>query len=100
MNGVFLIIKQFFFLRFLGVQISFESGKSIQVNDKELTSLGSSPARYSSFTIYKAGLFAVINGSHFIIRWDYGSRIYLSVDNRWKGKLDGLCSEHATSSSK
>jgi hypothetical protein len=56
----------------LGVNISFESGKSIRVNDEILTKLASSPAHYSSFTIYKAGLFVVINGTHFILRWDHG----------------------------
>ncbi len=23
-----------------------------------------------------------------------GNRIYLTIDCRWKGKLDGVCSEH------
>jgi hypothetical protein len=59
----------FFFL--LGVRILFESGNTIHVNGTTLTTL---PARYSSFTIYKAGLFAVINGTHFILRWDFGRK--------------------------
>ncbi|CAF0823545.1 unnamed protein product [Adineta steineri] len=80
-----------------GINISFESDKSIYVNDKALTTLTSSPAHYSSFTIHKAGLFVVINGTHFILRWDMGNRIYLTVDKKWKGKLDGVCSEHGSS---
>jgi hypothetical protein len=59
-----------------------ESGKPIRVNDKDLTTLASSPARYSSFTVYKAGLFVVINGTHFILRWDYGKK----TNNRKKSR--------------
>ncbi|CAF1077448.1 unnamed protein product [Adineta steineri] len=80
-----------------GINISFESDKSIYVNDKALTTSTSTPAHYSSFTIHKAGLFVVINGTHFILRWDMGNRIYLTVDKKWKGKLDGVCSEHGSS---
>ena len=57
-----------FFFSYIGEHISFESGKSIYVNDTPLTTLVSSPARYSSYTIYKAGLFVVINGTHFILK--------------------------------
>lgn len=56
----------------LGVQVSFESGKDILVNNTALTKLGSSPARYPSFTVYKAGLFVIINATHFNLRWDRG----------------------------
>ena len=61
-------------LFYIGIHISFVSGKSIHVDDQALTTLASSPARYSSFTIYKAGLFAVINGTHFHLRWDFGRK--------------------------
>jgi hypothetical protein len=57
---------------YTGERISFESGKSLHVNGQALTKLASSPARYLSFTIYKAGLFVVVNGTHFILRWDHG----------------------------
>ena len=57
---------------YAGVHIKFASGKDILVNDKPLTALASSPVRYPTFTIYKAGLFAIINGTHFHLRWDFG----------------------------
>ena len=56
----------------IGITISLESGKPITVDNKALTTLGSSPARYPSFTIYKAGIFVVINATRFNLRWDTG----------------------------
>ncbi|CAF3994218.1 unnamed protein product, partial [Rotaria sordida] len=77
-----------------GTYISLASNKSIRVNDTTLTILTATPIRYSSFAIYKAGSFAIIKGNHFIVRWDFGNRIYLTIGNKWKRKLDGVCSEH------
>ena len=57
---------------YAGIHIAFASGKDIRVNDEPLTALASSPVRYPTFTIYKAGLFAIINGTHFHLRWDFG----------------------------
>ncbi|CAF4806256.1 unnamed protein product, partial [Rotaria sp. Silwood2] len=78
----------------IGTHISLVSDKPILVNDTALTILTASPLRYSSFTIYKAGLFLIINGTHFIVRWDFGNRIYLTIGNKWKRRLDGVCSAH------
>jgi hypothetical protein len=57
---------------FKGFHITFASAKDIRVNDEPLTALASSPVRYPTFTIYKAGIFAIINGTHFHLRWDFG----------------------------
>lgn len=61
-----------FVFSFLATRIYFESSNSIQVNDTVVTIVPAYPIRYPTFTIYRAGLFIVINGTHFILRWDHG----------------------------
>ena len=80
-----------------GTEFTLESDKGLTTTDGQ--QISTLPAQYPTFTIYKAGLFLVINGTHFILRWDYGNRIYLTIDSRWKGKLDGVCSEYVRTSS-
>lgn len=56
----------------VGIQIHIETGKPIRVNDQDLDNLASSPVHYPAFTIVKAGLFAIISGKHFRLKWDFG----------------------------
>ncbi|CAF3348387.1 unnamed protein product [Rotaria socialis] len=77
-----------------GTIIYLESGKPVQINNTALMALTSSPIHYPAFTIYKAGLFVIINGTNFIVRWDHDNRIYLTISGKWKGHLEGLCTKH------
>lgn len=56
----------------LDIEISFKSGNSVQVNGQELENLASTPVQYPTFTIRKAGIFAIVHGKHFQLKWDFG----------------------------
>ena len=62
----------FYFMFRIGRSISFVSGQFIRINDITFSTLPSLPLRYGSLKIFKAGLFAVIKGDHFLVRWDFG----------------------------
>ncbi|XP_002132784.3 hemocytin-like [Drosophila pseudoobscura] len=47
----------------------------------------------SSFHIYKAGVFVVVEvlSLHLQIKWDEGTRVYVKIGNEWQGRVAGLC---------
>jgi von Willebrand factor len=42
---------------------------------------------------YRSGSFVVIEIPHIgvLLKWDRGTRVYLKLGNRWKGRVTGLC---------
>lgn len=45
---------------------------------------------------YRSGIFLVVEIAHigFLLKWDRGTRVYLKLENRWKGKVQGLCGNY------
>jgi von Willebrand factor len=45
---------------------------------------------------YRSGVFLVVELPHIGVhlKWDRGTRVYLKLDNRWKGKVQGLCGNY------
>jgi von Willebrand factor len=45
---------------------------------------------------YHSGIFLVVEIAHigFLLKWDRGTRVYLKLENRWKGKVQGLCGNY------
>lgn len=67
---------------------------------ESLTFSSDSPGIKSSgmkkIVTYRVGDFIVaeIVELGFILKWDRGTRVYLKLDNRWKGKVQGLCGNY------
>ncbi len=45
---------------------------------------------------YRSGVFLVVEMPHIglLLKWDRGTRVYLRLENRWKGKVQGLCGNY------
>lgn len=45
---------------------------------------------------YRSGVFLVVEILHIgvLLKWDRGTRVYLRLENRWKGKVQGLCGNY------
>lgn len=45
---------------------------------------------------YRSGnfIFVEIVTIGILLKWDRGTRVYLKLDNRWKGKVQGLCGNY------
>jgi von Willebrand factor len=45
---------------------------------------------------YRSGIFLVVEIPHIgvLLKWDRGTRVYLRLENRWKGKVGGLCGNY------
>lgn len=43
--------------------------------------------------IHRSGIFLIVEIPHIgvLLKWDRGTRVYLKLDSRWKGKVQGLC---------
>ena len=52
--------------------------------------------KYSKILIHKAGVFKVIEIPHLgvQIKWDRLTRVYVKLDNKWKGRPQGLCGNY------
>lgn len=46
--------------------------------------------------IHRAGIFVVIEvpGLGFQLKWDRGTRVYVQLSSRWKGRVQGLCGDY------
>ena len=47
-------------------------------------------------SINRAGVFVVVEtpGLGMQVKWDRGTRVYVKLDNRWKGRVQGLCGNY------
>lgn len=47
-------------------------------------------------TTYRSGnfMFVEVISLGVLLKWDRGTRVYLKLDNRWKGKVQGLCGNY------
>ncbi|XP_076328320.1 mucin-5B-like isoform X2 [Tachypleus tridentatus] len=46
----------------------------------------------SNFIVREVGLFVSVYTKHGVtVQWDKGTRVYVRVDTKWKGRLKGLC---------
>lgn len=47
-------------------------------------------------TFYRSGnfMFVEVISLGVLLKWDRGTRVYLKLDNRWKGKVQGLCGNY------
>lgn len=47
-------------------------------------------------TIHRAGIFIVVEapGLGVQVKWDRGTRIYVQLTSRWKGRVQGLCGNY------
>lgn len=45
---------------------------------------------------YRSGNFIVVEIPHIgvLLKWDRGTRVYLKLENRWKGRVQGLCGNY------
>lgn len=45
---------------------------------------------------YRSGVFVVIEIPNIgvLLKWDRGTRVYLKLENRWKGRVQGLCGNY------
>ncbi|KAL7040824.1 hypothetical protein ACKWTF_000531 [Chironomus riparius] len=45
---------------------------------------------------YRSGVFLIVEIPHIgvMLKWDRGTRVYLRLENRWKGKVQGLCGNY------
>lgn len=45
---------------------------------------------------YRSGIFLVVEMPQigFLLKWDRGTRVYLKLENRWKGRVQGLCGNY------
>lgn len=50
----------------------------------------------NKLSIHRAGIFIVVEapGLGLQIKWDRGTRVYVKLDNRWKGRVKGLCGNY------
>lgn len=48
-----------------------------------------------SMSIHRAGVFVVIEVAGGIqLKWDRGTRVYVTLSSRWKGRVQGLCGDY------
>lgn len=49
-----------------------------------------------AMAIHRAGVFVVIEvpGLGIQVKWDRGTRVYVQLSNRWKGRVQGLCGDY------
>lgn len=45
---------------------------------------------------YRSGVFLIVEIPHIgvMLKWDRGTRVYLKLENHWKGKVQGLCGNY------
>uniref|UniRef100_A0A7G3AKI1 Putative hemolectin isoform b n=1 Tax=Lutzomyia longipalpis TaxID=7200 RepID=A0A7G3AKI1_LUTLO len=46
-----------------------------------------------SLLVYRAGIFVVVEAPELglQVKWDRGTRVYITLTNQWRGKVQGLC---------
>ncbi|XP_055377167.1 uncharacterized protein LOC129609258 [Condylostylus longicornis] len=89
----------------LGVTCSKSVKVSLSGYTSETITLSSDaniPSKYillkmlKMITMYKSGIFQIIEDSYLgiQIKWDFGTRVYVKLANKWKGKVKGLCGDY------
>jgi hypothetical protein len=73
------------------LEINLVRERDPEVNGIELSRLDEGAVAFGHVQIMKAGMFFVINSTHFTIKWDGATRIYITIHSQWKGKMQGIC---------
>jgi hypothetical protein len=76
----------------IDLQISLIRDRDVVINDEiELSRLNEGAVKFGNVQIMKASLYYVINSTHFTIKWDGATRLYVTVHSNWKNKMEGIC---------
>ena len=78
-------------IKYNNLRISLIRGREPIVNDIEIMDLTLGKRVFGDVALRKAGLFVFVNSSDFTIRWDEKTRIYVTVHDKLKGQMAGLC---------
>lgn len=72
--------------------------------ESEIITLSSEQAGYKSKSgnalkkifVHRSGIFLIVEIPHIgvLIKWDRGTRVYVKLESRWKGNVQGLCGNY------
>lgn len=68
----------------------------VKANEVELINIKRGSPKSQKLQVHRAGIFIIVEapGMGFQIKWDRGTRVYVRLDNKWKGRVQGLCGNY------
>ncbi|XP_059615285.1 hemocytin [Phlebotomus argentipes] len=63
------------------------------MKDTSVAQKGKQSPPLKSLLVYRAGIFIVVEAPEMglQVKWDRGTRVYITLSNQWRGKVQGLC---------
>ncbi|CAF0996864.1 unnamed protein product [Rotaria sordida] len=80
-------------IKYNSLAISLMRGREPIVNDVEITDLTLGRRIFGDVALMKSGLFVFVNCSYFTIRWDGKTRVYVTIHDKLRGQMAGLCGD-------
>ncbi|CAF1611763.1 unnamed protein product, partial [Didymodactylos carnosus] len=66
-------------------------GRGLLINDLEVDDYDTHPLIFGDITVFRSGLFIIINSTDFLLKWDEKTRVYVTVSQQYLDRTSGLC---------